>query len=226
MENDGSELQEELDLLAAAVRTTEKNFNDFNNRHFNGLKEEIVIHCIKRSGDLGNGCLIAAKTKLPQSLYILTRGLFETLIHINWVIVSDENAKTFADLTLNEVKRTGRNSMNRGFAHITNRETGEDVTKEAIDLYFSDLSRRPTLENMAKAAGLERLYVVFYGFLSIQSHGYTFSLSLPFETVDDELMLAVASAKSLVQAINLVAETWIVRRKKTSTNDIYDILVM
>src|SRR6266508_5064430 len=173
-----TDLQEVISALREHISQSEKDFADFENRHYNGIREKAVIYCLQHAIDLAKVCLITVNEGLPDSLTTLSRAILETLFWVRYVTLSKENAQEFVDSTINEMKRAARKNLNAGYAKIHDRETGEDKTKEILDsALMKDIPKRVSIENAAQQGGLERVYTNVYGFISMIAHGRAYNLS-------------------------------------------------
>ncbi|MCJ7667543.1 MAG: DUF5677 domain-containing protein [Anaerolineae bacterium] len=218
------DVQIEVDGLKYEIETAYKNVDDFGKRHFNGTRENALVFCLKRAADTAKGCEILAGARLSVPLYILTRSLFESLIWVYWIAMSDDNAQAFVNATANELNRLARKNLATGHAKVVDRITQEDKTQKLLESSWAkDISPRRKIENMAKEAGLGRIYTQLYGFLSMQAHGSTFGFESE-TSVEEDLLVVTASANVLMECINLVVKKWIVQRKRSSKKEIYTVL--
>ena len=218
------DLQIEFDGLRYEIRVANKNIADFSKRHFNSTRENALVFCLQRAVELAQGCDRTAEARLLAPVYVLTGGLFESLVWVCWITFSNENAKAFIKATDNELKRVARKSLTNGHAKVRDKVTREDKTQELLkSAWAKDIERRIKIEEAAKVVGLEKLYIRVYSFLSMHAHGTTFGLTLR-GNVDEKLTSVLALANVLMACINLVVKNWIVARKQTAASDIYDIL--
>ena len=142
---------------------------------------------------------------------------------VYWIVKSDENAQIFAATTSNELKRIARKNLTTGFGRVKDKVTGEDKTKELLESdWAKGIHRRLRIEEMAKTAGLEKLYIQLYGALSMEAHGNVFGYKK--RNVAKETLEVMALANVLLEGINLVVKAWIVNRKQTSSTEIYTVL--
>lgn len=218
------DLQVEIDGLRYEITIARKNSRDFAKRHLNGFRENALVFCLGSAAGTAEGCDLLAEAKLLTPLYTLTRSLLESLIWVCWIVKSDENAQVFVEAATNELKRIARKNLATGSGRVTDKVTGEDKTEELLESDWSKgISRRLRIEELAKASGLERVYKLLYGPLSMQAHGTVFGLELG--SAEEELLGVMASSNVLLECINLVVKTWIVKRKQTSPTEIYTILM-
>ena len=128
--------------------------------------------------------------------------------------LSDENAQMFTDVTVNEVKKIARNLLKGGYGRMEAPSTGADVSNNFLDSPFmKDLPERIIVRSIAEAAGLEPLYLHFYGYVSLYPHGAT--IGIHDADLDKELYVTLGSSLGFLECINVIASDWIVYRKQT-----------
>ena len=76
--------------------------------------------------------------------------------------------------------------------------------------------------DVAKTAGLEKLYRQVYGAMPMEVHSNTFGIEKE-EDLDEKRFALLASANSFIECINLIVKNWIVNRKIITVADIYGI---
>lgn len=218
-------LEDELAALKREIQRADKNAIDFSKRHFNGLQEKAIVFCLSRASDLAKGAIAATVARLPESVYVLARGLFEVFIQIYWISFSANNAEQFAQAYPNDLKRNAKGNLAKGYAAVYDHEAKVDRTQEILS--DPDWQKIPMLrfDKMASEADIEKLYTMIYGSLSMHSHGYTFGID---DELSDEEALdgAIALSASVLEGINEVASRWITARQQISSDEMYDILLM
>lgn len=217
-----AELKIELDGLDYEIQVAKRNLPDYSSRHFNTEREKALIFSLKRAVELSDGCLLCAKQNLPAPIYVMTRGLLESLIWVCWITKSSENAQQYIDATKNELKRIARKNLKTGHGKVVDRETQEDKTQELLKSdWVKDIRPRLQIEGAAKDVGLDKLYTQKYGLLSIFAHGIMFETNA---STKEDMSNTLAIANVLMECINLVVNNWIVSRKQTPIEEIYAIL--
>lgn len=217
-----SDLQIELEGLEYEIRVSKSRLPDYSNRHFNTQRENALIYCLRRAVELSEGCVICAKANLLAPLYVLTRGLLESLIWVCWITKSNENAQTFIEATKNELKRIVRKNLETGHGRVVDTATDKDKTRELLNSdWVKDIHPRLKIEGAAKDVGLSKLYTQMYGFMSIFAHGIMLETNADMK---DDMVGILAVANALTECINLVVKNWITDRKQTPVKDIYAIL--
>jgi len=223
MTDTDSNLQNELDGLKYEIQVAKGRLPDYAKRHFNAQREKTLIYCLRRAVELSEGCVLCAQTKLLAPQYLLTRGLLESLIWVCWIAKSNENAQAYYyDITKNELKRLARINLETGYGRVINTTTNEDVTQELLHSdWKKDIHTRLRIVDVAKDAGLDKLYREMYGFMSIPAHGNMLETN---SSLEDDMGAILAVANVLMESINLVLKNWIDNRKQTPIKDIYSIL--
>lgn len=206
------------ELLAAfksRLSQSEKYLIDFELRHYNGAREEAVVYCLRHGIDLAKGCLATALKELPESATTLSRACLETMFWTRYVTMSEENAQEFVTSTVNEMKRISRKNIVAGYAKVYHLETDEDRTKEILESpLLAEIPKRISIETASKAGGLERVYTMVYGPLSMIAHGRAFNLKL-HQDRNRELFAAASAAVGALQCTEMISADWIIHRKQT-----------
>jgi hypothetical protein len=217
-----SDIQIELEDLKCEIQVGKSRLSDFFNRHFNTQRENTLIYCLSRAVELSEGCVTCAKANLLAPLYVLSRGLLESLIWVCWITKSNENAQVFIEATKSELKRIVRNNLETGHAKVVYKVTKENKTQELLHSdWVKDIRPRLRIEEAAEKVGLEKLYSQMYRPLSIFAHGIMLETNAD---VKKDTVGILALANVLLECINLVVKNWIVDRKQTPVKDIYAIL--
>lgn len=216
--------QELLSAFKIRIEQSERDIVDFEHRHFNGTREKVVIYCLRHAVDLAKGCVAAAQSELPDSLATLSRALLETLFWARYVTMSTENAQEFADSTVNEMKRVSRKNLNAGYAKVYGIKMNEDKTKEILNSpLMKDVPKRVSIETAAEMGGLERVYTIVYGFISMVAHGRAFDLRTQPDN-KDEIYATVSVALGSLQGVEIITADWIIHRKQTPRETLGKIL--
>ena len=212
----------ELDGLDFEIQTARRNLPDYCSRHFNTEREKALIFCLERAVGLSEGSILCAKENLLAPIYVLTRGLLESLIWVCWITKSTNNAQAYIDATKNELKRLARKNLETSHARVVDTDTNVDKSQELLNSdWVKDIQPRLRIERAAKDVGLDKLYTQMYGFLSMFAHGIMVETNA---SVQEDMVGILAIANVLMECINLVVNNWIVARKQTPIKEIYAIL--
>ena len=219
-----ADYQELISALRQHIAQSEKYVTDFERRHYNGTREKAVIYCLCHAIDLAKGSLATALAELPDSLTTLSRAILETLFWARYVTLSTENAQEFTDGTINEMKRIGRKNINAGYARILDIKTNDDKTSEVLNSpLMKDIPKRVSMEKAAELGGLERVYTNIYGILSMIAHGRAFNLRTKSDN-KEELYASVSAALGALECIEVITSDWIIYRKQTSRETLFQLL--
>jgi len=217
-----ADLKVELDGLDFEIQTARRNLPDYSSRHFNTEREKALIFCLERAVGLSEGSILCAKENLLAPIYVLTRGLLESLIWVCWITKSTNNAQAYIDATKNELKRLARKNLETSHARVVDTDTKVDKSQELLNSdWVKDIQPRLRIERAAKDVGLDKLYTQMYGFLSMFAHGIMVETNA---SVQEDMVGILAIANVLMECINLVVNNWIVARKETAIKEIYAIL--
>lgn len=220
MNNAKDKLAEVIKHLRVEAEIARRGIDDFSKRNFTGVRERATIHCLRRAADIVDGFILTAEDYLTESANILERGLFETLVITRWVTLSDENAQTFNDGAIYEMKRLARKNLKAGYAKIIHKINQEDKTIDFLQsTLMKTLPKRLRIEEMAKEANLEKMYSMYYGFQSMRAHGIAL-LDILKGSVEEDLYIAARATGGFICAINVIIKDWIVKREQTPMAEI------
>jgi len=219
-----ADYQELLSAFKKSVEQNEKYIADFEHRQYDGIREKAAIYCLRHAVDLAKGCFVTSQAELPDSLTTLSRALLETLIWARYVTTSTEYAQEFADSTKNEMKRVARKNLNAGYAKVRDTKTKDDKTKEFLNsTLMKDIPKRISIEKAAELGGLEQVYTITYGYISMIAHGRAFDLRTePNDKI--EIYASVSAALGALQGVEIITADWIIHRKQTPMETLIQIL--
>lgn len=216
--------EEQLASLEEQIAGVKERIDRFGRTPLSGAREKALIYCLRRVAEVGEGCLILAKASLASPMFVLTRALFETLLWSFWVSLSEENGRNFTQGAANELTRVAQKNLRAGTAKIEDKTTGDDKTAEFLDRpEMINIPKRLRFEKIAKESGVERLYNVVYGFLSMMAHGNTFGLTSK-STAKQQTSIALASVEAILQAINTIVDNWFLFGRITPHDEVFRIL--
>ena len=214
-----NDLPDDIESVKSALKShiewASELVDDLSDRQFNQEREEALVYCLRHALDLAQVALLSIDAKLPDSLILISRALFETLFWTRFVSLSDENAVKYKQSAFDELRRIARRNLGEGFARVVDTTSEEDRTTEILDSeLLKEIPRRLRIEEVARAGGLSRLYINVYGFFSIYSHGVAFGLSNDNE-LDVHILASASTSLGCLQCINLITSDWIKWRKMT-----------
>jgi hypothetical protein len=176
-------------------------------------------HICEESVDIAKACVHVSDNDLPIAARVLDRALFERIVFGKWVAESEENADRFTNASLEEGVRQLRKYLDRGVGKIIRTSTGENVTEEFRNSHkFKEILRAPKFEDMAREAGMEDIYTMLYGPMSMLSHGNSFGL--PRNRSGSEQHIVLSSITAQLAALIAVCEAWYSRQRTLTREDL------
>lgn len=216
------DLKDVLFPLEYQVSSTKEKFANFEKRQFNGVREKTLIFCLNRAVDIGQGCHCAAKEDLLESTYILLRSLLELFILTYWISLSQKNASLYEQAGTKELIGNVAANLKAGHAKITSKSSGEDRTGEFLaSPMMNEKNARLMPNKMAKEAGIEDIYTIFYGILSMVAHGFTYGL---VKERQPGFVDALHAATSILRCMQVITSDMVVNRKIVASDDLRKIL--
>jgi len=210
--------------LMQCIQVAETDFKDFSKRHFNGLRENIVNFLFHRSIDLANGMLTVTEIPLIESSHVLARAMFEIIVQLSWVLVSDDNSRKFAEAHIADIRRNAKDNLRKGYATVTDGEAKVDITSECLTSdAVQNIPKLLTMKEMAKEAGLEPLYTMLYGVLSMFAHGLSYIPNPTNDMKNEEIEIVSVNlelAVALLTSIHEISATWIIKRKRIPFDEV------
>ena len=219
-----TEIQERIEVLRKNATDTLRLLQILDSSETQDVTRLALRYCIERTVDMTAGCLRVVELNLPVSSTTLARGLLESLFTIYWLVQSEENAANFTQASKNELKRLARAAINTGYAKVSDKTTGEDISQQFLKSEdMRDIPKRPEIAEMARISGLEKVYRTVYGYASMIVHGNFFGMATT-EEMDDQILAALDVAISIVKAINTITITWQEQHKVLEASVVLQIL--
>jgi Family of unknown function (DUF5677) len=188
--------------------------------------DDLAAHFIDRlriAADNATGCALLAEARLSAPVAALTRTMLESVVTTHWASLSDLNAQAIQSILQNETLRLMKRFLSTGVGTIRHKRTGESKTRQILDSpLLSEIERPPRIDKMAKEGGLERLYVLLYGFMSVLAHGN--ATTIPMISQDGLISANLASVRSLLEALHVIVSNRVRIRRTTTVREIADIL--
>jgi hypothetical protein len=218
------EFKIEVDGVSFELKKARKNLPDFSRRHFNRIRENALIFCLKRAADLAEACLILKDHKLADPIGVLTRAIFDCLLWTLWTVKSDDHAQLFSNYAKEQSLRNIKKNLRTGYGKVFERATGKDVSKDFLESQMmKGVSGVLKVEDIAKEVGLQKIHTQMYGALSMEGHGSIYNF-MDNEAPEDRIFMFLAATNSFFEVINLVVENWIIHRKQTPVDEILQIV--
>lgn len=148
-------------------------------------QDKVILHFLGRGVQIGDACYRVADLWTP--IEVLSRVLCEDFLRMFWIMQSPENAAEYTKAATSGVVKAARVHLTRGRAMLRRKSTGEDVTATVLPEFSKLIVKEKTVEKMAIASGLGKLYDIAYRFPSLEVHGNTYR-----RRTDDEKGLLAA----------------------------------
>lgn len=168
------EAQHHLDKIEARGLLLHDNASLYASRASRDYRNRAVLLCVTRAADLVDGATLLAKSDLWPCVEVVSRALYETLVHTRWVISKKSNAKRFlSGMPMDDLKRQFKRILQTGILTV-HKENGEDMSDELLsDGWIRPSDRRLQLEQMADEGGMREVHDWLYGYMSMLAHGTT-----------------------------------------------------
>jgi len=181
------------------------------------------IDRLRIATDNATGCALLADARLSAPVAAVTRSMLESLVTTHWASLSDANAEEIQTAARYEHIRLMRNILRNDHGIIKNRITGQNETQKILDPPWVKTAKSPPRVNtMAKESGLNKLYDMFYGIMSLLAHGTDTRALLDEQS--DLLSRSVEAARTLLEAIYLVVVNHVRWHRSTAVTEIEAIL--
>lgn len=209
-------LHEQVALLLAASEVKVSGQAD--------LRDEITRQQLGRAAELVRGAAALGGNQNVVCLGILGRCLLEQLITILWAVRSIENAQSHQSSAKVELAKALKINLKAGKAKIKNRHTGADATAEFLETdQMKNIPKRKSVEELAREAGVSDLYIVFYRFMSLDTHGHH---DVPKDSSDSISLceMHLQGIGAISRAIGQACVCWLLHRSWPDNESIRNVL--
>jgi hypothetical protein len=198
---------------------------EYMQRKRNGIREKGILCCLKKAIQLTAGMIVLSENQLVDSMSVLHRALFESLIWCYWIVQSEENADYFNKHATDEMARLVNRNIENGYAGIYKREDNSELTSEEYEKIFSRYQKPEIkkLKDMADEVGLGRAYTMIYGLMSLEVH----PSNLFYERVFPDWSGIYANLSGnigFLHCIHMINTDWIMTRQQTPVIKIRKVL--
>jgi hypothetical protein len=181
------------------------------------------IDRLRIATDNAAGCALLADARLSAPFAAVVRSMLESLVTTHWASLNNSNAAEIQTAAQFEFMRLMRNMPTKGRGIILNKITRENETQRILDHPFIKTAKSPPrINSMAKESGLDKLYDLCYGFMSLLAHG-TDTTSL-LQEHSDLLSASTEAARALLEAIYLIVVHRVREHRSTTVAEIEAIL--
>lgn len=166
-------------------------------------RDKVLCYFMGRAVQIGTACFRISDLQMP--LLALARVLCEDFFTMYWVSLSEKNAAAYSKSARSEMAKMIRKNLSNKRAMVREISSGKDVTAEFLPKLDRHVSKKKTVEQIAKESGLSKVYDIVYRFDSLEVHGNTFELS-ELKSGMDGIAVAVSAINALLRVILLVAD--------------------
>lgn len=182
-------------------------------------RDDAVRSMAGRAAHFATACALLASHLNEDAVVVLNRALLENLITLLWILENPANAEAFRIEGLNELRRAARKSMQKGLLGIIDRLTGLDHSQEFLArAEYKKIPKRKTVEDRAREAGVDDLYCVFYGPLSLELHGH------PLKGIEEPpaavMCRTLQTINAFLNCTALAADNWLSKRNRPSNEQL------
>jgi hypothetical protein len=156
----------------------------------NEEQDKLVLQFIDRGLQIGEACFRIADLRTP--ILVLSRVLCEDFLRMFWILRSKENAAEYAKSLTSDSAKGARVHLKQGRAVLRRKSTGEDMTETLKPEFSKLIVKQKTVEQIAIASGLGKVYDIVHRFDSPEVHGKPLPRRLRAD--DEEALLAAFPA--------------------------------
>jgi hypothetical protein len=172
--------------------------------------------------DNATGVALLADARLSAPVLAVARSLLESLITTHWASLSDSNSNEIQTVARFESIRLTRNMLTKGRGALINKIDGRDETQRILNHPWTKMAKRPPkIDRMAKESGLEKLYDLIWGVISLLAHGND-TTSLAQQS--GLLPASVEAVRTILASIHLIVHNRVREHRPTVANEIEAIL--
>lgn len=174
---------------------------------------ESLVHLLGGAVEFSEGIILLSGFGLVNPCWALSRGLLDRLFLAGWVVQSEERAHIYQNLPKSESKRGVRKLITGGLL----------VTQSPgfLESLNGKIPPRPHIEQIAKDAGLEKVYTVLYSEGSEATHGFDFGIER--QRAEEISAIIELSAGFLVTATAITVR-WVFAGGVTKPEELEDAL--
>jgi len=221
-ENDVDKIR---DVLRKEMQSVAIKGYEYKQRNENGIREKGILCCLRRAVQLTAGMIVLSENQLEDSMSVLHRALFESLIWCYWVVQSEENANYFDTHASNEMARIAKRNVENKYAGVYKKSDNTEITSKEYEAIFSR-HKKPVikkLKDMADEIGLGRLYTMVYGFMSLEVHPSNLFYDRVFPDWNG-IYSSLSGNIGFLHCIQLINTDWFMTRKQTPVFEIRKII--
>jgi hypothetical protein len=166
-------------------------------------RDKVLCYFMERAAQIGEACFRISDLQMP--LFVPARVLCEDFFTMYWVSVSERNAAEYSRAVVSEMAKMIRKNLENKRARVREISSGKDVTTKFLPELKRHVSRKKTIEQIARESGLSKVYDIVYRYDSLEVHGNTFGIS-ELKSKMDGIAVAVSAINAFLRVIRLVAD--------------------
>jgi hypothetical protein len=120
--------------------------------------------------------------------------MLEDLIKVLWATLAESHAEKLSTSGLDQLKLMMRANLQGGTARIVDKHGNDHSERFMKEGKLAPSGKKKTVEAMAREAGAEGLYNMFYRFASMQTHGSSLDSPVPIAPADVSAVLSGVGA--------------------------------
>jgi len=148
--------------------------------------------------------------------------MLEDLIKVLWATLAESHAENLSTSGLDQLKLMMRANLQGGTARIIDKHGNDHSERFMRDGKLAPSGKKKTVEAMAKEAGAEGLYNMFYRFASMQTHGN--SLNSPVTITPTDVSAVLSGIGAIAKATGHTSIRWLLCRKRPGSKELLDLL--
>jgi hypothetical protein len=168
-------------------------------------REKVLFYFMGRAVQIGEASFRISDLQTP--LFVLARVLCDDFFTMYWVSLSNKNADEYCKTSLSEMAKLMRKNLTNKRAKVSEISTKKDVTAQFLPKINSRIVKnKKTIEQLAVASGLGKVYDVVFRYSSLEVHGNTFLVS-EMNPDQDGIAVAASTINALLRVILLIADS-------------------
>ena len=166
-------------------------------------RDKVLFYFMGRAAEIGEASFRISDLQMP--LFVLARVLCEDFFTMYWVSLSEKNADEYQKAALSEMAKIIHKNLTNKRARIRHISSKKDVTAEFLPKLGRRIIKKKTIQQIAAASGLSKVYDIVYRYDSLEVHGNTFEVSEMTPQMDG-IAVAASAVNALLRAILLVVD--------------------
>jgi hypothetical protein len=166
-------------------------------------RDKVLFYFTGRAAQIGEASFRISDLQMP--LFVLARVLCEDFFTMYWVSLSEKNADEYQKAAISEMAKIIQKNVTNKRARIRHISSKKDVSAEFLPELSRRIIKKKTIQEIAAASGLTKVYDIVYRYDSLEVHGNTFEVS-DMKPQMDGIAVAASAVNALLRAILLVVD--------------------